>query len=149
MPRLLTFLLGLALALPALGGEDLDLSRYDAVEIPSVDTSIYIGSVNLSIPTLTRRHRVYTGTYAARVFPYFFYNESGRIAIEVTDDMLRRLAAGQTVEFDGQALSTQGEERRITGRAMPSDDRSGRIKVRVHVSRRIELIFNTTYRFTR
>ncbi len=149
MARPLTLLLCLLLALPALGGEAPDLDRYESVEIPSVDTSIYIGSVNLTIPTLTRRHRVYTSTYTARVFPYFFYNESGRIAIEVTDEMLQRLAAGQTVEFEGQALSTQGEERRITGRATPADERSGRIKVRVHVSKRIELIFNTTYRFTR
>ncbi|MBS0663603.1 MAG: hypothetical protein JSR48_10090 [Verrucomicrobia bacterium] len=149
MVRLLAIFSCLLLACPAFGSEDLDLSRYDTVEIPSVDTSIYIGSVTLTIPTLTRRHHVYSSTYTARVFPYFFYNESGRIAIEVTDDMLRRLAAGQAVEFDGHALSSQGEERRITGRATPSDDRSGKIKVRVHVSKRIELIFNTTYRFPR
>ena len=33
------------------------------------------------------------------------------------------------------------------GIATPADARSGKIKVRVFVSKRIELIFNTSYRF--
>jgi hypothetical protein len=45
-------------------------------------------------------------------------------------------------------VNQAGEERSVTGRAAPTDAASGRIKVRVRVSPRIELVFNTTYRFT-
>ncbi len=39
------------------------------------------------------------------------------------------------------------ETRSITGRAVPEDATQGKLKVRVFVSKNIQLIFNTTYRF--
>jgi hypothetical protein len=89
----------------------------------------------------------YESTYVARVFPYFFSNENGRIAIGVSDDSLRRLERGETIEFSGRAVNQQGEERSVEGKVTPADSAQGKIKVRVRVSPRIELIFNTTYRF--
>jgi hypothetical protein len=44
-------------------------------------------------------------------------------------------------------VRSDGVERRVEGKATPVDATSGKIKVRVFVSKRIELIFNTTYRF--
>jgi predicted GIY-YIG superfamily endonuclease len=85
--------------------------------------------------------------YSAEVFPYFFYNENGRIYVEVTDDMLRRLERRETVEFSGRAVRSDGVVRLVTGRAVPDGTQSGNIKVRVFVTRKIELIFNTNYRF--
>ena len=61
--------------------------------------------------------------------------------------MLQRLAKGETVQFQGHGLSSDGEERHIEGKAMPVDALTGHIKVRVFVSKHIQLIFNTTYRF--
>jgi len=101
----------------------------------------------MTMPAFTRKGHVYTSTYVAKVFPYFFYNEEGTLAITVTDEMLRHLEQGQVVEFSGRGLSSNSEERRIEGKATPLDTVSGRIKVRVFVSKRIQLIFNTTYRF--
>ena len=69
------------------------------------------------------------------------------IAIAVPDADLGRLLAGEAVDFTGSARNGQGEERAVSGRATPVDARHGRLKVRVRVSPRIELIFNTTYRF--
>ena len=43
-------------------------------------------------------------------------------------------------------MNDDGEERHIEGRAVPADANTGKIKVRVFVSKRIQLIFNTTYR---
>ena len=86
--------------------------------------------------------------YVAKVFPYFFYNENGRLWIHFPDEDLRRLEHGETVPFTGRALNDDGEERRVEGRIVPADASSGKIKVRVFVSKRIELIFNTTYRFS-
>ncbi len=65
----------------------------------------------------------------------------------LSEDAFARLAAGETVPFTGSAQNTKGEPRRIEGRAVPSDAQHGKIKVRVFVTPKIELIFNTTYHF--
>lgn len=123
------------------------LSSYQRVEIAPTKTSIYIGTVAMTMPAFVRTNGAFSSTYVAKVFPYFFYNEKGRISITVPDATLQQLADRQPIEFHGEGFSTEGESRRIEGRAIPTDSRSGRIKVRVFVSKKIQLIFNTTYRF--
>lgn len=119
----------------------------DRVEVAAAKTSIYVGSVTLTMPAFVRKDGVYESTYAAKVLPYFFANESGRLAIEMSDAQLARLIRGETVDFTGRGIRADGVERRVEGRATPADGASGKLKVRVFVSRRTELIFNTTYRF--
>lgn len=132
----------------------------DAPELPPLDpmyaeatvetarTSIYIGAVTLRMPPFVREEDRYASTYSAKVLPFFFYNESGRLSITLTDDDLRQLATGERVYFTGEAFNKQDEPRRVEGHAQPTDANGGDIKVRVWVSKNIELIFNTTYRFT-
>jgi hypothetical protein len=123
--------------------------RFDQVTVDPTKTSIYVGSVSLTMPPFLRHGGVYTSEYKATVFPLFFYNERGRIAIEFPDESLQRLERGEVVYFKGHAINADGEERRVEGRAVPegpATDR-GKIKVRVWVGK-IELIFNTLYRFT-
>lgn len=122
--------------------------RHRVATVDTAKTSIYIGSVTLTMPPFERSGEVYRSTYRAKVFPYFFYNEAGKIAITLSDDDLRRIGTGETVHFNGEAEDTTGDPRRIEGRVVPDDAVSGQIKVRVWVSKNIELIFNTTYRFT-
>jgi len=121
--------------------------RFATVAIEPAKTSIYIGNVTMTMPVFHRSGARYESSYVAKVFPYFFYNEKGSLGIEFTDEQLARLERGERVEFKGQARNTTGEERRIEGHATPADAAGGKIKVRVFVSRKIELIFNTTYRF--
>ncbi len=121
---------------------------HNTVEIAPAKTSIYIGNVTMTMPTFKRTDARYKSTYAARVFPYFFYNEHGTLEINFTDEQLSRLDSGERVEFQGRAQSESGEARRIEGQATPTNKTSGKIKVRVFVTAKIELIFNTTYRFT-
>ena len=127
----------------ALGG------RYAQVTVDATKTSIYIGSVSLAMPPFARLAGAYGADYSAEVFPFFFFNERGHISINFSDDDLRRLQHGDTVSFTGRASTTGGAERRIEGRAIPDGANAGhgKIKVRVWVGR-IELIFNTVYRFT-
>lgn len=101
------------------------------------------------MPPFVRRGAVYTSAYTATVFPFFFYNERGRIAIDVPDESLRQLERGEVVYFKGHAVNDDGEERRVEGRAVPetADPDQGKIKVRVWVGK-IELIFNTHYQFS-
>ncbi|MCE2861612.1 MAG: hypothetical protein RIR76_785 [Verrucomicrobiota bacterium] len=137
----------LAAALP-LAGTTPDAS-WRRVVIEPTWTSIYVGTVSLRMPEFNRNSAgEFESSYSARVLPWFFQNESGRLAIAVTDDALRRLAGGESIDFTGHAANHTGQPRGITGRATPVDITSGRIKVRVRVSASVELIFNTTYRFT-
>lgn len=124
-------------------------ARFDTVEIEPTKTSIYVGSVSLTMPPFVRQDDVYRSSYQAKVFPFFIFNEHGSISIDFPDDSLRRLRQGEVVYFKGHATNSRGDGRRIEGRAVPDapDADHGRIKVRVWVGR-VELIFNTTYRFT-
>ncbi len=130
----------------AVQGAEAPLARYDRVEIAPAKTSIFIGNVTLTLTPFARKPGLYHSDYHAKVFPYFFYSESGWIAIEVPDEALQQLARGETIQFKGRGMSDDGDERHIEGRAVPTDANSGKIKVRVFVSKRIQLIFNTTYR---
>lgn len=113
-------------------------------------TSAYVATISFAIPPLARGGAVYTSGYTVKVFPFFMFNEHGRISIEFSDEQLQRLECGETVDLQGHARSSSGAERRVEGRAVSDSiggDR-GRIKVRVWVSKNIELVFNTAYRFT-
>ncbi len=136
--------LTLAGATPVIDEPPRDYSR---VEVAPAKTSIYVGTVAMTMPTLIRHGEAFESTYVAKVFPYFFYNEHGRLSIVFSDAMLRQLERGEPVEFKGLAVRADGAERRIEGKATPSDAQGGKIKVRVFYSKRVELIFNTTYRF--
>jgi hypothetical protein len=147
LPRGLTMVLFLAVWPAALPGETPLDARYDKAAVEPVKTSIYIGYVKLTAPVFTRTRTGYGSNYDASVFPFFFWGEHGRMTIDASDDDLRRLARGETVSFKGHAETSDGETRLITGRAVPEDAIRGKLKVRVFVSKRIQLIFNTTYRF--
>jgi len=122
-------------------------SPYDKIAVETSSTSIYIGKVSLVLTPLVRHDGVYTAEYKAQVFPFFFMNEHGSFRLEVSDETLARVTRGETVEFQGHAQNNGHEERKITGRATPDDAKHGKIKVRIFVTEKIQLVFNTTYRF--
>jgi hypothetical protein len=136
-----------ALAQAKAGGDALPPPAFDRVVVAPTKTSIYIGTVSLTMPTFVRVQDRYETTYTARVFPFFMYNEAGRLSVDISDEGLRQLERGEPVEFSGRAVNADGDERRVEGKATPADAAGGKIKVRVFVSRHVELIFNTTYRF--
>ena len=131
----------------ARAAETAALAGYAQVEVSPSKTSIYIGMVSLVTPPLVRKAGSYETSYRAKVFPYFFYNEAGGLSIDVSDEQLRTLARGEPIEFTGRGVREDGAERRVEGKATPTDARSGKLKMRVFVSKKVELIFNTTYRF--
>jgi hypothetical protein len=144
--RRLLSLLWLVLALgPAIGVQA--AAPYDKVSVETSSTSIYIGKVTLLVSPLTRKDGVFSGQYRAKVFPYFFMSEHGTFRMKVSDEELARVAKGETVEFTGEAENTGSEPRKVSGRAVPDDATQGKIKVRIFVTEKIQLIFNTTYRF--
>jgi hypothetical protein len=120
---------------------------FEKVRVETSSTSIYIGKVTLEVEPLTRAAGIFSGGYKAKVFPYFFMGEHGIFRMAVSDEELARLARGETVEFSGEAENAAREARKVTGRAIPANASSGTLKVRIFVTEKIQLIFNTTYRF--
>jgi hypothetical protein len=134
-------------ALPAAASPD-PLAKYSVVSIEPAVANLIIATVSMTFQPFVRHKSVYASTYAARVFPYFLFNEKGRIWIDLPDDVLARADRGQPVDFVGHALSDSGDERRVDGHATPTGPRTGKIHVRVFVTRRISLSYDTTYRLT-
>jgi hypothetical protein len=125
---------------PAGGGE------WDVVVVPPIKTSIYVGSVTLTTSVFQGAGDQFEATYEAKVWPWFFWNETGRITIRMPRAELERLARGERIEFAGEARNHKGKPRHVTGRADRIDAASGKIKVRIGVDD-TELVFNGTYRF--
>ena len=144
MPRLSPLIaFALAAATPALRAGD-DLARFDQVAIKPATAYIYIATVTMTIPAFSRHEGVYSSTYAARVFP-IFYTERGRIWIDIPDAALRRVASGEAIYFTGHAINDSGDGRKIVGHAVPTGISGGKISVRVFVTKRISVTYDTTY----
>jgi hypothetical protein len=122
-----------------------DLSRFNRVRIEPSSVQLYIASVSMSFSPFVRSGATLASTYEASVFPYFFWSENGRIWITLPDETLERVLRGETVEFKGRALNDSGDERKIEGRATPTGPTGGKIRVRVIISKRIVLTYNSTY----
>jgi hypothetical protein len=117
------------------------------VDVAPTKTSVYVAWVTMTMPTFVRTGQVYATRYHAAVVPWAFYSEAGKLDVEVTDAQLDALAQGKVITFKGLAVRDDGKERQVEGKATPTDATSGKLKVHVHVSQHVDLIFNTTYRF--
>ena len=72
---------------------------------------------------------------------------TGQLTITLSNEALRKLAAGQAVDFSGQAASTNGNQSTVQGTATPAAGGSrdtGAIRVRID-SKKGKLVFKTTY----
>ena len=121
--------------------------EWDAVAVAPVKTSIYIGSVTLITGEFRRDGDKFATTYEAKVWPWFFWSETGHIAITLPPANLDKLARGERIEFSGEAFNKRNKPRRITGLAERTDGATGRLKIRIGVDD-TELIFNASYRFS-
>jgi hypothetical protein len=99
----------------------------------------------LSASRFIRHDQTYSADYQAKVFPYFFFNEGGRLFIEVPDSALREIADGRSFDFVGRAIRRDGRVRRVTGRVTPTSPTAGNLKVRLIVNRYLTLVFDSTY----
>jgi hypothetical protein len=122
------------------------LTGWDRIAIAPMKTSIYVGSVSLTTAVLVREGSTLSSTYEAKVRPWFFWGETGKIAITLTDAALASMSRGERAEFTGEAFNHKNKPRAVTGYAQPADATSGKIKVRI-MADGIELIFNGNYRF--
>ena len=122
------------------------VTGWDRVSVGPMKTSFYIGSVTLKTETFVRQGSNLTTNYEARVFPWFFWSETGRISITLTDANLASMAQNETTEFASEAVNHRNKPRQVTGRTQPTDATSGKFKIRIMADGH-ELVFNGTYRF--
>lgn len=143
--RLLSVLLLLVVGLQA---APLAQPEWNRVDVPAMKTSIYVGSVTLTTSAFKRDGETFAATYAAKVFPWFFWGETGRITINVSNDDLKKLQRGERMEFTGEAFNHKAKPRHVTGYADPAaGGATGKIKVRIAVDD-VELIFNGAYQLS-
>ena len=122
------------------------IGDWDSVTVARMKTSIYVGNVSLTPGVFRREGDKFSTTYEAKVWPWFFWSETGQISIFLSEVELEKLARGERIEFTGQALNHKKKPRKVTGRAEFLNGAGGKIKVRISVDD-IELTFNGTYRF--
>jgi hypothetical protein len=123
-------------------------SPTDEATVAPAKASIYVGRVTLALAPFKRTGTRFETTYTAKVSPLFFFGENGTFWIDLPEADLARLAKGETVTFKGEAENSAHEKRRVEGRVTPKDVASGAIKVRVFVTAKTVIPFETTYRFT-
>lgn len=145
--RRLVFLAFLFLALRTVAPAAPAPGQYDRVDVAPTWTSVYVGTVRMRMPTFVRHGGTYTAPYSATVFPFFFYSEKGVLTVAISAAQLADLTHGKPIDFSGKAVRSDGAIRRVTGRATPKNAIQGALKVRVYVTKRIDLVFHTTYRF--
>jgi hypothetical protein len=121
-------------------------TRVVSVE-PSKAKGVPAMRITLTAEPMQRTESGYESTYSVTVFPFFFFNETGSIRIDLAPEALEMLGAGQVISFTGEAVNQRDVQRLIEGRATPTDTQSGRIRIVVKIGG-IELIFKTAYRFT-
>lgn len=119
-------------------------AEWNRVDVETMKTSIYVGSVKLITTSFVRDAASYRATYQAKVFPWVFWNENGSILITLTEADRAKLRRGERCEFSGEAKNHQNKPRHVTGYADPASADQGKIKVRIGVDD-VELIFNGHY----
>jgi|SRR5665213_370633 len=102
----------------------------------------------LIIGPLQRTNGVYSGDYRLKVFPYFFKNEKGRLAIVVSDASLAEASQGKVVAITGTATASGkgGKSRPIAATATPADINHGTLKLWFTAGSR-KMIFEPAYHF--
>jgi hypothetical protein len=106
------------------------------------------GQATLTIGPLLRTGGVYAGDYKISVFPYFFNNEEGRLAIVVSDESLAGIAQGKAAAIIGTATTggKGGRSRHIDATATPADINHGTLKLWFMAGDR-KMIFEPAYHF--
>jgi hypothetical protein len=116
--------------------------------VDSSSMRIGTSTATLVIGALKRAGGVYTGDYKLKVFPYFFKNENGRLAIIVSDESLAEVSQGKVASIIGTATTSGkgGQSRLIGATATPANINGGTLKLWFMAGSR-KMIFAPAYHF--
>jgi|GEM_PF-3168389 len=136
---------GDAQALPASSNAAAD---YRILLIDPSSMPVAAGKATLIIGALQRTNGVYTGYYKLKVIPYFLKNETGRLAILVSDASLAAANQGKVVAITGTATTNGkgGRSRSIAARATPTDRNHGTLQLWFTAGDR-KMMFEPAYHF--
>jgi hypothetical protein len=89
------------------------------------------GKATLIVGPLQRTNGVYAGDYKIKVFPYFWKNKNGRLAIVVSDVSLAEINDGKVTAVTGTATTSgkNGKCRHIDATVTPTNRNCGMLKV--------------------
>jgi len=111
-------------------------------------TSVRLGKATLIVSPLTRRGGNYIGDYQLKVRPYFFKSETGTLVLGASEDFVRRLQSGRTIDFTGKALTREdGTTHVVLGRATPLSGDRGTVTFSIVTEKNAKIIFKTSYHF--
>ena len=114
---------------------------------PSSTSVALRGKASLIVSPLAHRDGNYVGDYQLKVRPYFFKSEKGSLLLAASDDAVRKLQAGITINFTGKAVTHKdGRTHVVLGRAIPSSDDRGSVTFSI-ITDDVKLVFNTSYHF--
>jgi hypothetical protein len=135
-------------SIPAPSGVTNSVPQNRMLVIDPSSMPVGAGKATLTIGTLQRMGGIYSGDYKVKVFPYFFKNETGRLAICVPDDSLAGLGRGKVVTIIGTATSNGkgGRTRHIDATATPVDINGGKLKL-WFMAGKAKMIFEPAYHF--
>jgi hypothetical protein len=136
---------------PALAAPASTNSSATAIRVLLIDCSsmhVGAGKATLTIGPLERTNGVFTGDYKLTVFPWFLNNETGTLAILVSDETLAEADQGKVVTVTGTATAggKGGIRRPIVAIATPSDQDHGTLKLSFMAGSR-KMIFTPAYHF--
>ena len=114
------------------------------LHIDPSSTQIMVGEARLSVDPLTRGGDGFSGSYRLEVSPVPIGNESGKLSVSLSDQELRQLVGGQTIEFTGQAVSTGGNNSELRVVATPKGNSGGALRIHI-ASKKGKLVFHTSY----
>ena len=101
----------------------------------------------LIVGPLTRTNNLYVGDFKVKIFPYFFKNDWGRLAINVTDQALAAMNQGQPVAITGTSTSGKnGIVRHVEIMAIPKGRDHGTVNLWFMAGGQ-KMIFNPSYHY--
>ena len=135
----------LALLLPLLTARAAeDSGRFSVIHVAPARTSIYIGRLTVTPGPFQRTATGYKADLGVDLAPYF-YHDDAHVTIEVADAKLGDLQNGKAIDFRGRVIRSNGQSRRLTGRAIPTGPNGGLIEILVYLTSQVTVSFSTTY----
>ena len=140
----------------------LSMTRWGAAQtVPTATNSasriLILENSSMSLPTakatlivgqLICSNHVYVGEFKVKVFPYFFKNQRGLLAINVPEEAQAAFNQGKPVTVSGTATSTKdGHVRQVQIMATPKDCNQGIVNLWFNAANQ-KMIFNPAYHFT-
>jgi hypothetical protein len=110
-------------------------------------SSVSFGKAYLTVEPLIHKGELYVGDYKLSVVPYFTMSEKGVLELDASNDVMRKILAGNPTAFTGKASNNkQGKPKIVTGEITPTAKTQGSVTFSVQTDNG-PMLFNTSYHF--